>query len=238
MKIKSKQKFLINGLSNLIIFAILVSMFFITIFPNSQTVFSNNNPTAIYNGNREDNKVSLMFNVYWGTEYISDILNVLNSYNVKTTFFIGGQWAEKEPEKLLEIYNAGHELGNHGYFHKEHSKLSYNQNLDEISVCHTLVKKITNYNMNLFAPPSGDFNKTTLQVASELNYKTIMWSKDTIDWRDKDEDLVFTRATKNVGGGELVLMHPTKHTLSALPKILDYYLNNGLIVSTVTNTLI
>ena len=79
MKIKSKQKFLINGLSNLIIFAILVSMFFITIFPNSQTVFSNNNPTAIYNGNREDNKVSLMFNVYWGTEYISDILNVLNS---------------------------------------------------------------------------------------------------------------------------------------------------------------
>ena len=238
MKIKSKQKFLINGLSNLIIFAILVSMFFITIFPNSQTVFSNNNPTAIYNGNREDNKVSLMFNVYWGTEYISDILNVLNSYNVKTTFFIGGQWAEKEPEKLLEIYNAGHELGNHGYFHKEHSKLSYNQNLDEISVCHTVVKKITNYNMNLFAPPSGDFNKTTLQVASELNYKTIMWSKDTIDWRDKDEDLVFTRATKNVAGGELVLMHPTKHTLSALPKILDYYLNNGLIVSTVTNTLI
>ena len=91
--------------------------------------------------------------------------------------------------------------------------------------------------MNLFAPPSGDFNKTTLQVASDLNYKTIMWSKDTIDWRDKDEDLVFTRATKNVGGGELVLMHPTAHTLKALPKILNYFFNNGLQVSTVSNTL-
>ena len=92
--------------------------------------------------------------------------------------------------------------------------------------------------MTLFAPPSGDFNKTTLQVATDLNYKTIMWSKDTIDWRDKDDELIFTRATKSVSGGDLILMHPTKHTLSALPKILDYYLNNGLIVSTVTNTLI
>ena len=237
MNIKFKEKFFINCISNLIIFVVLISMFFITLYPNSQTVFGTNKPVAIYNGNRESNKVSLMFNVYWGTEYISDILKVLNNYNVKTTFFIGGQWAEKEHQKLQEIYNSGHELGNHGYFHKEHSKLSYNQNKDELSVCHAVVKKITGYDMTLFAPPSGDFNKTTLQVATDLNYKTIMWSKDTIDWRDKDDELVFTRATKKVIGGDLILMHPTAHTLKALPQILNYFLNNGLQVSTVSNTL-
>ena len=91
--------------------------------------------------------------------------------------------------------------------------------------------------MNLFAPPSGAFNKTTLQVANDLGYKTIMWSKDTIDWRDKDADLVYTRATKNVVGGDLILMHPTEHTAKALPNILEYYKNNNLVATTVSNTI-
>ena len=42
--------------------------------------------------------------------YLEDILNTLNKYNVKTTFFIGGQWAEKEPEMLGKIIENGHEI--------------------------------------------------------------------------------------------------------------------------------
>ncbi|MEG1609510.1 MAG: polysaccharide deacetylase, partial [Clostridia bacterium] len=80
----------------------------------------------------------------------------------------------------------------------------------------------------LFAPPSGSFDKTTLSVAEELDMRVIMWSKDTVDWRDKDENIVFKRATNKVGGGDLILMHPTAHTLKALPKILEFYKDNGL----------
>ena len=61
-----------------------------------------------------------------------------------------------------------------------------------------------------------------------------MWSKDTIDWRDKDESLVFSRATKNLKGGDLILMHPTEHTKNALKKILDYYKENGFSAVTVS----
>ena len=55
-----------------------------------------------------------------------------------------------------------------------------------------------------------------------------MWSKDTIDWRDKDSNLVYKRATNNVTNGDLILMHPKEHTLKALPKILDYFDKIGL----------
>ena len=91
--------------------------------------------------------------------------------------------------------------------------------------------------MNLFAPPSGAYNSTTIDVADELGYKTIMWSKDTIDWRDKDTDIIFQRATNNVTGGDLILMHPTEATLEALPKILDYYRSNNLTVCTVSQNI-
>ena len=64
-----------------------------------------------------------------------------------------------------------------------------------------------------------------------------MWSRDTIDWRDHDENLIITRATKNLKKGEFVLMHPTDCTVTALPKILTYIRDNGLTAVTVSQNL-
>ena len=83
---------------------------------NYQYAFSYQNENVIYNGNRSSNKVSLMINVYWGTEYLDDMISIFEKYGVKTTFFVGGQWVEKEPEMLNKIISKGHEIGNHGYF--------------------------------------------------------------------------------------------------------------------------
>jgi len=132
---------------------------------SSQYVFSYQNEDIIYNGNRDSNKVSLMINVYWGSEYIEDMLEVFDKYNIKTTFFVGGQWVEKEQELLNKIISKGHEIGNHGYFHKDQEYLDYNQNYDEINVNHELVKTLTDYEMNLFAPPSGSFNRSTIDAS-------------------------------------------------------------------------
>jgi peptidoglycan/xylan/chitin deacetylase (PgdA/CDA1 family) len=65
----------------------------------------------------------------------------------------------------------------------------------------------------------------------------ILWSRDTVDWRDKDENLTFTRATEGVTGGDFILMHPMETTVSALPRILKYYKENGLQAVTVTENL-
>jgi peptidoglycan/xylan/chitin deacetylase (PgdA/CDA1 family) len=197
----------------------------------------NGSITAIYNGNRQNPNVSLMFNVYENTKVVEEILIVLKEHNVKATFFVGGCWADDNGDTLNKIIADGNEIANHGYFHKDHKKLSYDKNYEEISLTGVIVKALCGTQPTLFAPPSGSFSENTLRAADSLGYKVIMWSKDTIDWRDKDADLVYKRATKNVTNGDLILMHPKEHTLLALPKILEYYNSIGLKVVTVSENL-
>ena len=224
-------------LSNLCIVGMLFALFCITYDNSIKSVFNQNNYEPYYCGDANLPQVSLMINVYWGNEYIEPMLKVLKDNNVTTTFFVGGSWANKYSEILNKIVSDGHEIGNHGFNHKSHSKLTYEQNYNEIYMCQEVVKNLCNVQTNLFAPPSGDFNNTTLKVASALNYKTIMWSKDTIDWRDKNTDLIYKRATNNLKNGDLVLMHPTQNTLEALPKIIDYCNKNNLKITTVSKCL-
>lgn len=229
MKVKT-----FRSVSNIIIILMLTCMVLYIGTSSYEYAFSYQNDDVIYNGNKDANKVSIMINVYWGTEYIEEMLDILDKYNTKCTFFVGGQWVEKEPEMLKEIYNRGHEIGNHGYLHKDQEYLNYEQNYNEIYVNHELVKTILGIDMNLFAPPSGSFNKATIDACKNLGYSTIMWSKDTIDWRDNDANLIYTRATTNINGGDFILAHPTENTLKALPLILEYYKLNNIIPTTVT----
>ena len=97
-----------------------------------------------------------------------------------------------------------------------------------------LLQAITGEKPQLFAPPSGAYGEDTLQACRQEGMKVIMWSKDTIDWRDKDEELVYARATDGVKAGDLILMHPTAHTANALPRILRAYERAGLKVVTVS----
>ena len=190
-----------------------------------------------YSGDTSSNNVSLMINVYWGTEFLDGMLDVLEEKGVKTTFFVGGTWAVKNENMLKKMVEKGHEVANHGYLHKDHDKLSQNDNLKEISNTHKIVKELSGVEMKLFAPPSGAYNKTTVSCATSLGYKTIMWTRDTIDWRDKNTELIYNRAVKDAKGGDLVLMHPTANTLEALPRIIDTLKQKNLNPTTVTETL-
>ena len=152
--------------------------------------------SPIYVGNTTTNKACLMINVYWGNEYISPMLKILKDNNIKTTFFIGGTWANKYPELLKDIVDNGHEIGNHGFFHKDSDKLSMQGITEEIENNHKLIKALVGIDMNLFAPPSGAYNSTTMQACEKLGYKAILLTYDTIDWRDQDSSLIISRATK------------------------------------------
>ena len=93
--------------------------------------------------------------------------------------------------------------------------------------------------MNLFAPPSGSYNKKTVEIAKSLGYKTIMWTdgRDTIDWRDHDSEIIFQRAIKNCKGGDFVLMHPTESTKNALDRIIKDLKSKDFSLCTVSQNL-
>lgn len=225
-------------ITDLILVGLLVVVYSVSFFPDRIVpIYGGNAETAIYNGNRNNPFVSLMFNVYEDTETVNGILDVLKEHGVKATFFVGGCWADDNAQTLKRIVGEGHELGNHGYFHKDHKTLNYEKNKEEIYLTNVIVEALCGAKPKLFAPPSGSFSETTLSVASELGLKTIMWSKDTVDWRDKDSAIVYKRATDGVTGGDLILMHPKPHTLKALPQILEYYKTISLTAVTVSENL-
>lgn len=222
----------------LIVVVFMVGMF--AFFDGDKSVVMSANSEyngTIYAGDKTSSNVSLMVNVYWGTEHLKTMLEIFEKYGVKTTFFVGGAWARDNQELLKSMHDAGHEIANHGNNHKEHGKLSYQNNLTEIQTCHEMVKFILNRDMELFAPPGGSYNGHTTKAAEFLGYKTIMWTRDTIDWRDKDAELIYQRATKNLSGGDLILMHPTEKTATILPKILDEIKRLNLRAVTVSETL-
>ena len=236
--VKISEKFFRKYVVNISLCLMLIVIGSLTILGTTTSVFGNNSYSAYYHGNENNNNVSLMFNVYMGEQFIPDILNVLFENNVKVTFFVGGSWAIKHTELLEDILSQGHEIGNHGYWHKDHKTLSTEKNMSEIGLTHEVIKQTLNYEMTLFAPPSGSYGQNTLKVAQDMGYKTIMWSKDTIDWRDQDTNLIVSRATKNPQNGDLILMHPTASTLSALPKIITFYTQSGYKLTTVSENIL
>lgn len=228
-----KKTYLKINIVIILMFSILISL----CVSNAKAIKVQADSRVIYSGNTNENNVCFMINVYQGNDYVKDIMDVCDVYNVKTTFFIGGSWAVKNLDLVKEIYSRGHEIGNHGFYHRNQDTLDYEMNVQEISMCHQVVKENLGIEMTLFAPPSGAYSVTTVDAATSLNYKTIMWTRDTIDWRDQDADLIYKRAVKDLSNGNLVLMHPTKKTVEAFTNIVSTAINSGFNVTTVSDCL-
>lgn len=191
----------------------------------------------IYKGMESEKKIAFACNVVWGEEYLPQMLQLFKDNNIKITFFIGGQWAEKNEELLKSIHKDGHELGNHGYKHLYHSRITPEANKQEILKTGEIVKRITGVDTKLFAPPYGDLNDTVVASAEALGYKVIMWSIDTIDWNTKDYNKILQRLEKKHHNGAIVLMHPTKVTIQALPQMIESLKGHGYEITTVSGVL-
>ncbi len=227
---------ILTVITNLVLIAVVATVSLVGFFGGSAVTVSNDNANLYYSAENGEG-VSLMFNVYEHTDNVFKILDVLDEYDAKATFFIGGSWADDNVDCVREVFKRGHEIASHGYFHKDHSRMNVEQNLEEIRPSVKLLNMICNTNITLFAPPSGAFCEATINACISMDLRVIMWSRDTIDWRDKNTDLIFSRATQNLKSGEFVLMHPTDCTVTALPKILTYIRDNGLNAVTVSRNL-
>lgn len=191
----------------------------------------------IYRGNPEKPMVSFMVNVAWGNEYIVPILNTLDEEKVKATFFLDGSWLKKNPELAKEIQKRGHELSNHAYSHPDMSRLSRARATQEIEKTEKLLHETLGVKNSWFAPPSGDFNQQTVDLAAELGLKTVLWTLDTVDWKHPAPDSVVQKISSKVESGSLILMHPTDSSAAALKGMIRAIRSKGLAPGTVSQTL-
>ena len=215
----------------IMIFIIFITTFYISFYNRIDETF---NIDIYYKGNIDEKIVAFACNVDWGNEYIPPMLEIFEKQNIKITYFVTGIWAEKNPELLKTIYDYGHEVGNHGYRHVDYDKLSYEQNREEILKAHNVIKDILKIDAKHFAPPSGAYNDNTIKAAKDLNYDIIMWSIDTIDWReDSDKEKIKERITSKIHNSAIILMHPTGETIKALPEVIDFLLNKEYKIGTI-----
>lgn len=189
----------------------------------------------IYRGNPQKPMVALLINVAWGNEYIPTILKILNDFGVKATFFFDGSWVKKNPDLAQEIKDAGHEIGNHAYSHPNLQQRSEAETMVELKKTNDVIKATLGITPKWFAPPSGSFNQVTVQVAEELNMKTILWTVDTVDWRKPQTEEMVKRIVKNVDNGSMVLMHPTKPVAEGLDAMITGIKAKGYQLGTVSD---
>lgn len=203
----------------------------------STTATGPNKIQPIFHGNVAEPKVAFACNVFWGEEFLPDMLQTLAANNIHITFFIGGSWAKKYPELLADMAAKGHELGNHTYTHPHPNAISKEKNKEQIQKTEDLVKEITGVKTTLYAPPYGEYNDMVLSAANELGYTSIMWSIDTIDWKRPPADVLKSRVTKKLHNGAIILMHPTEPTAKALPALIKEINQAGYTISTVSDIL-
>lgn len=190
----------------------------------------------IYKGNPNKQMISLMINVAWGDEHLPGILQTLADTEVKATFFLDGKWLSTHKEMALQMKEAGHELSNHAYSHPDMSKLSRSAQYSEIEKTEKLLAEIDVHN-KWFAPPSGDFNATTIQVAREQGLLTVLWTLDTVDWKRPPAHMIMQRIENKLEPGALILMHPTPPIEKVLPQMIEYIKSQGYSLGTVSETL-
>lgn len=195
---------------------------------NILEVFSYRKELPIYSVDTEEKKIALTFDAAWGSDYTLGILEILDRYKVKGTFFLVGFWVDKYPEYVKEIYNRGHDIGNHSTNHPYMTKLSDEAALKELEVTSEKIKEITGEKPNLFRPPFGDYDDRIVKLCMENGYYVIQWDVDSLDWKELGVQPVVDRVTRNVQNGSIVLFHNNaKYILEYLPIIIERLQKDG-----------
>lgn len=204
----------------------------------SVSVVSGKRELPIYSVKREDKVIAISFDAAWGGDKTLGILDILDEYDVKTTFFLVDIWTQKYPDLVREIASRGHELGNHSTTHPQMSRLSEAQIKTELNTQADNVQAITGVRPVLFRPPYGDYNNRVIATARAQGYIPIQWSVDSLDWKNRGVQEIVTRATK-VNSGDIVLFHnDSQYILDALPQVLKFYTENGYSVVPISEILL
>lgn len=204
----------------------------------SITVLAGARQLPVYCVERDDNAVSISFDASWGGDKTLAILDILDRYNIKTTFFLVDIWTQKYPELVKEILARGHEIGNHSLTHAHMNKLDEAGVIKELSGMADGLEKVAGVRPVLFRPPYGEYNDRVVATARAQGYEVVQWSVDSQDWKNRGAQDIITRATR-VQSGDIILFHnDSEYIVQALPEVLSYYAKNGYNVVPVSEILL
>jgi peptidoglycan/xylan/chitin deacetylase (PgdA/CDA1 family) len=181
--------------------------------------------------------VSLAINVDWGSEDLPAMLQELEAHGAKAIFFLTGNWVEKNGELARTLVEKGHEVGNHGRQHDYPRRLSDAALVEHIAGNSRFLEEAVGRVSKLYAPPYGEWDRRIVRQAARSGHLTVMWTIDTLDWKDPTPEQIKQRVLPKVRAGSIILMHPRPNTVAALPGLLEGLKAKGLAAVTLSTML-
>lgn len=214
----------------LITVALLISVIFPCVKANASNV-PDGRSDAFYKATGISQKIALTFDDGPLDGKTDEILEVLDVYGIKATFFMVGTQALYCSEMAKRVVSEGHEIGNHTYDHISICSLGTHELEDEIEKCEKAIYEACGYIPSLFRPPEGICNERIINTACKNGYDVVMWNIDTKDWQGKSAADIADNVLANVTGGSVVLMHDgifsKSHTAEALKIFIPELLEKG-----------
>ncbi len=182
----------------------------------------------IYYVDTTEKVCAISFDAAWGNEQTEDLLNTLDEYNVKTTFFLVKQWVDKYPDSVKEIAERGHDVGNHSATHPHMAQLSEEEQLTEISDCNQAVEALTGNRPTLFRAPYGEYDNKLVRNLRGQGMYCVQWNIDSLDWKDPSAQEIVSRIREKLCPGSIILLHNgAKNTPEALPELINAIRGEG-----------
>lgn len=182
----------------------------------------------IYCTDRTGKVVSITFDAAWGDEDTDELIDILDTYGVKATFFVVGDWVDRCEPSVRKLSAAGHEIMNHSDTHPDMPSLSRERMMEEIQRCSDKIQAITGVRPHLFRAPSGAYDNATLETVEALGMYGIQWDVDSLDWKGLSAEEMVRRVTGQVQSGSIVLFHNgVPNTPAALAQILQVLQEQG-----------
>lgn len=169
-------------------------------------------------------KVALTFDDGPHPRYTPQILDILQKYDVKATFFLIGENVTLYPDLVKRILAEGHEIGNHTYTHRKIAEYTDLQLEEEMELCETVVYEVVEYRPKLFRPPCGKLDSKVKRLADAFDYRVILWNIDTRDWAHETPEAIKTNVINNIESGSIILMHDYISYNSPTPDALELFL--------------
>lgn len=192
------------------------------------SVIADSKLKPIYCVETERRVVSLTFDAAWGSDKTLAILDILDEYNVKATFFLVGFWIRANPELVREIARRGHEIGTHSMTHPEMSKLSYEKMLYELNESAKMITDLTGDKVEVFRPPFGDYNNELIRACGEAKLYAIQWDVDSLDWKGLSAAQIASRCQKAAKGSIILFHNNSDNIVQALPVVIVALRTKGL----------
>ena len=182
----------------------------------------------IYCVESSEKVIALTFDAAWGADKTKEIVDILDKYNAKATFFLVGFWIDKYPEETKYLVEHGIEIGNHSDSHPDLTQKGKNVVEREIISVNDRIEKFTNQKVRFFRAPFGAYNNQLMEVLEDLNMQGIQWDVDTLDWKGISGNDIANKVINKAKNGSIVLQHNNSdHILEALPIYLEEMTRQG-----------